>query len=196
MKFLIHEIGAYRGIINIKIGNSRISWDFPLGSDYDLCAVFDRRKGRNLRELQLARVRPILFHKELKTDFRYSESIYTDGFLLYPAKLVDGILDIGNQLRGQDARLPLHDRVITVSQAHLVKGVFKSKLKLVKNFAVNEDCLTEMTNDGLPVVFYRIQGNNDHAVYSLPVTGEDVSIITDVNEILFFFSDSSCRNEV
>lgn len=196
MKFLIHEIGASLGIINIKIGNGKLSWDFPLGSDYNLCAVFDRRKGKNLRELQLARVRPILFHKDLKTDCQYCDRTYTDGFLLYPAKLVDGILDIGNQVRGQDARLPLTDRFITVSQVQLIEGLFKSRFRFVKDFTINEDCLTEMTNDGVPIVFYRIHGNLSHAVYVLPITGDNVSIITDVNENLSFFSDSSCRKEI
>lgn len=196
MKFLIHEIGAYPGIINIKIGDSRLSWDFPLGSSYDLCAVFDRRKGRNLQEFQIARVRPMLFHKDLKTACRFSEDLYTDGFLLYPAKLVEGRLDIGNQLRGQDARLPIYDRSITVRQVRMIEGLFKSELKFVKNYTVREDSVTETTNDGFPVIYYRITEDENQTTYSLPIVSEDVSVVTGFNETISFFSDRACRNRL
>lgn len=193
MKFDIHELGDSAGLIHICMEGDSLSWDFPMGSQYDLCAVFDRREGKNLQELQMAEIHPFLFHKRLNTSCHFSRDIYNKGFLLFPASIKNGTLDVGNQLHAQNAILPDNDREIRVRTVSFVKKLFFfEKLKTVKEYAFRESDLPKVTDRAATFIYYRISDGSNTTVYRLPVTSDAAQIILSKNEKINFFKDADC----
>lgn len=194
MKFDIHELGDSTGLIRICMNGDYLSWDFPLGSPYDLCAVFDRRDGKNLRELQMAEIRPFLFHKRLKTSCFFSRDIYEKGFLLFPARIKNGTLDVGDQIYGQNAILPDNDRLIHIRTVTFVKKLlFLETLKTVGHYAFRESALSKTTDRGTAFIYYQISDDSNRSVYRLPVTSDIAQIMLPQKKNINFFKDEDCQ---
>ena len=194
MKFEIHELGNTPGLLHIHMEEKKLSWDFPCGSTYELCAVFDAKNGKNLRELQLAGVRPFLFHKQLRTSCRFCAEAYKEGFLLFPARIKDGVLEIGNQLQGQNALLSKKSAVIHVQIVMFKRRFLKETLRCVSSYTFREADVSETSAGENAAVYYRIISNNgfDDLVYRLPMTSDTLHIMVHANEKVHFFRDPLC----
>lgn len=199
MKFEIHDLGTSMGIVHIHIEQNKLSWDFPLGSSYDLCAIFNRQNGKTLRELQAAGVRPYLFHKRLKTCCKFLPEVYREGFLLFPARFnEDGVLDIADQIYGQNAQLLTDSKTVYIHTVFFKKKFFKEFLKSADTYAFTEHKISNITDDGTVFIYYKISRSEDldSTIYKLPVTSDNVNIIINPGEKIIFFKDASCKEVV
>lgn len=195
MSFEIHELQNDPSIIHIQMDQESLSWDFLQGSSYDLCAVFDCQQGKSLRELQMADVRPFLFHKQLKTACRFQAQAYPEGFLLFPARIRNGMLDIGNQTHGQHALCRLDYKDIHIHTVCFVKRFFRESLKTVGTFTFSESDIAGAAGQ-TKFLYYLISRNETEAsakcAYKLPITSDTVQIMTEPYESVFFFKDPAC----
>lgn len=195
MSFEIHELQNDPSIIHIQMDQESLSWDFPQGSPYDLCAVFDCRKGKSLRELQLAGVCPFLFHKRLKTACRFQAQAYPEGFLLFPARIRNGVLDIGNQTHGQNALCLSKYKDIHVRTVCFVKRFFRESLKTTAAFTFSEADIAGAAGQA-KFLYYLISGSKTEVsarhAYKLPITSDTVQILTGPGESVLFFKDPAC----
>lgn len=195
MSFEIHELQNDPSIIHIQMDQESLSWDFPQGCPYDLCAVFDCQKGKSLRELQLAGVRPFLFHKRLKTACSFQAQAYPEGFLLFPARIRNGMLDIGNQVHGQNALCLSNYKDIHIHTVCFVKRFFRESLKTVDTFTFSESDIAGAAGQA-KFLYYLIScsepGTSAQHIYKLPITSDTVQIMTEPYESVLFFKDPAC----
>lgn len=192
MLWQITEITADDGLIYAKRPiDDRIEWDFVVGSRFYLCAIFPLTNKKNLDELKKEKIRPILYHKDMKTFHIIPEEQRNAVFLLFPAFIEYGELIIGNQKKG-NCILPKPEPLkmdVIISRWDQKKTLCKRRKNHDKKVSlkIQDDMIYKK-------IYYQIQNRAGVTlgVYELLAEESEVTISVFKNQEVFFYTDKNC----
>lgn len=164
-----------------------IYWDFVLGSKYDLCAVFPWSGNETLQDFKKKGIRPVLYHKKLRTHHKINKATAPPCYILFPAVIQENILTIGNQKFGNVVYVnKLKDYIDVIIMRKRRKRIF---FFFWKEYYSREEINLKI-NKNLNVIYYRLTENNN--IYAVSIVEEKIYIYLQEKDQITFFEDRGC----
>lgn len=179
-----------REIVNAKLVNDCLEWDFVLGNNSQFCAIF-LLDGviDNLESLKKKEIRPILYHKDLRNYHKTNmdcKGIF--GYRLYPAKMRGDTLFIGNQYEGNTIWIKppkLNVKIVCSNPKKVGLFFFRGQSFKIVKLKLTEDDINHP-------VYYRRKTQGEDFLYSFIFTTELVSINVMDGDKIVFYKDPQC----
>ncbi|MDE7260621.1 MAG: hypothetical protein K2N78_00945 [Oscillospiraceae bacterium] len=193
MEWKVRPAAALPGISQVQLKDSKLQWDFLQGSPYDLCAIFPWDGKMALLDYQRDGVRPILYHKKLKTmrSVLYDDG-ETPGYRLYPAVIENDMLYITDQPEGSGVlRNPV--------QCNISVHILRKKKGILGTKYLPDSCgsISLSFDSAQEKLFYQVTSSKRvYPPVCASVTKGEIWICLHPNETAEFYKDEACKEKV